>query len=159
MSDAADTTDGSESAKSERERIRERKLRELQEELERDGEIGGDPDEQSGAESVATPDEPIDVAGPEEFQRVVDEHDVVLVDCYADWCGPCQMMEPTIEALASDTDAAVAKVDVDANQAIAQQLGARSIPTLLVYAGGEAVDRFTGAQDRATLESAIERAA
>ncbi|WP_435094595.1 thioredoxin domain-containing protein [Halorubrum sp. N11] len=160
MSDTADATDGSESTKSERERIRERKLRELQEELERDGEIGGgDPDEQSGEESVATPDEPIDIAGPEEFQRVVDEHDVVLVDCYADWCGPCQMMEPTIEALASETGAAVAKVDVDANQGIAQQLGARSIPTLLVYAGGEPVDRFTGAQDRATLESAIERAA
>jgi thioredoxin 1 len=69
------------------------------------------------------------------------------------------MMEPTIAALASDADAAVAKVDVDANPEIAQQLGARSIPTLLVYAGGEAVDRFTGAQDRATLESAIERAA
>ncbi|EMA61117.1 thioredoxin family protein [Halorubrum lipolyticum] len=159
MSDAADATDGSESAKSERERIRERKLRELQEELERDGEIGGDPDEQSGEESEATPDEPIEVAGPEEFRRVVDEHDVVLVDCYADWCGPCQMMEPTIEALASDTDAAVAKVDVDANREIAQRLGARSIPTLLVYADSEPVDRFTGAQDRATLASAIERAA
>ena len=147
MSDTADATDGTDSATSERERIRERKLRELREELEREGEIGGEPDE------------PIEVGGPEEFRRVVDEHDVVLVDCYADWCGPCQMMEPTIEALASDTDAAVAKVDVDANQGIAQQLGARSIPTLLLYVDGEAADRFTGAQDRATLESAIERAA
>ncbi|ACM55844.1 thioredoxin [Halorubrum lacusprofundi] len=159
MSDTADATDGGESTKSERERIRERKLRELQEELEREGEIGGEPAEKLGEESTATPDEPIDVAGPEEFRRVVDEHDVVVVDCYADWCGPCQMMEPTIEAIASDTDAAVAKVDVDANPEIAQQLGARSIPTLLVYADGEAVDRFTGAQDRTTLESAIERAA
>jgi len=160
MSDTADATDGDESTKSERERIRERKLRELQEELEREGEIGGgEPAEKPGEESTATPNEPIDVTGPEAFRRVVDEHDVVLVDCYADWCGPCQMMEPTIEAVASDTDAAVVKVDVDANPGIAQQLGARSIPTLLVYADGEAVDRFTGAQDRTTLESAIERAA
>lgn len=119
MSDTADATDGGESTKSERERIRERKLRELQEELEREGEIGGEPAEKLGEESTATPDEPIDVAGPEEFRRVVDEHDVVVVDCYADWCGPCQMMEPTIEAIASDTDAAVAKVDVDANPEIA----------------------------------------
>jgi len=65
------------------------------------------------------------------------------------------MMEPTIEALAAESDAAIAKVDVDANQAVAQQLGARSIPTLVLFAGGEAVDRFVGAQDRATLESAI----
>jgi len=58
------------------------------------------------------------------------------------------MMEPTIEAIASDTDAAVAKVDVDANPEIAQQLGARSIPTLLVYAddGG----RSTGLRARRT---------
>jgi thioredoxin 1 len=95
------------------------------------------------------------VNGTDELRRAVDEHDVVLVDCYADWCGPCQMMEPAIEALAAETDAAVAKVDVDANQAVAQQLGARSIPTLVLYADGEAVDRFVGAQDRATLESAI----
>ncbi|WP_144924788.1 thioredoxin [Halorubrum salsamenti] len=160
MSDTADATDGTDSAKSERERIRERKLRELRDELEREGEIGGGPAETADDDRASTtPAEPIEVGGPEEFRRVVDEHDVVLVDCYADWCGPCQMMEPTIEALASDADAAVAKVDVDANPEIAQQLGARSIPTLLVYAGGEAVDRFTGAQDRATLESAIERAA
>ncbi|AZQ13537.1 co-chaperone YbbN [Halorubrum sp. PV6] len=159
MSDSADAADGGDAGKSERERIRERKLRALREELERDGEIGSDSSDGDGGTPAATPSEPIEVDGPEAFRRVVDEHDVVLVDCYADWCGPCQMMEPTIEALASDTDAAVAKVDVDANPGIAQQLGARSIPTLLVYAGGEAVDRFMGAQDRATLESAIERAA
>ena len=160
MSDSADAADGGDAGKSERERIRERKLRALREELERDGEIGGGDASDAPAETpAATPSEPIEVDGPEAFRRVVDEHDVVVVDCYADWCGPCQMMEPTIEALASDTDAAVAKVDVDANPGIAQQLGARSIPTLLVYADGEAVDRFTGAQDRATLESAIERAA
>lgn len=160
MSDTADATDGSDSAKSERERIRERKLRELREDAEREGEVGGsEPDAATGEARTTTPDEPIEIGGPEEFRRVVGEHDVVLIDCYADWCGPCQMMEPTIETLASDTDAAVAKVDVDANPSIAQQLGARSIPTLLVYADGEAVDRFTGAQDRATLESAIEGAA
>ncbi len=172
MSDSADSTNGSgsdESSRSERERIRERKRRELREELGGDDETStdgtaGDGTDGTGTDgteadetgSDPTPAEPIEVESPAAFQRVVTDHDVVLVDCYADWCGPCQMMEPTIEALASDTDAVVAKVDVDANPEIAQQLGARSIPTLLLYADGEPVDRFVGAQDRATLEAAIE---
>ncbi|WP_096393967.1 thioredoxin [Halorubrum trapanicum] len=158
MSDAADANDSAgDDAKTERERIRERKRRELEARLGDgeavDGSAGTDAGDDGGA---ATPSEPIHVNGTEELQRTIDDHDVVLVDCYADWCGPCQVMEPTIEALAAETDAAVAKVDVDANQAVAQQLGARSIPTLVLYADGEAVDRFVGAQDRATLESAID---
>jgi thioredoxin 1 len=157
MSDAADADEPTgDDAKTERERIRERKRRELEARLGDgeavDGSAGPDAGDDRGA---ATPSEPIHVNGTDELRRAVDEHDVVLVDCYADWCGPCQMMEPAIEALAAETDAAVAKVDVDANQAVAQQLGARSIPTLVLYADGEAVDRFVGAQDRATLESAI----
>lgn len=81
----------------------------------------------------------------------------MLVDCYADWCGPCRMLEPTIEALAAETGAAVAKVDVDAHQRLAQQLGARSVPTLVLYADGEPVERLLGAQDRATLDGLIDR--
>ena len=157
MSDAADANEPTDDEpKTERERIRERKRRELESRLD-EGEsladaAGTETVDESGA---STPNEPIHVNGPDEFRRAVDDHDVVLVDCYADWCGPCQMMEPTVEALAAETDAAIAKVDVDANQAVAQQLGARSIPTLVLYADGEAVDRFVGAQDRATLESVI----
>jgi len=150
MSDSADAGDG-DGELSERERIRERKLRELRERRSDD-----DIDEEPEAE---TPNHPIDIDGPAALQRTVDEYDVVLVDCYADWCGPCQMMEPTIEALARESDAAVAKVDVDANPQIAQQVGARSIPTLLVFANGEPTERLVGAQDRASLESAIDAAA
>jgi len=164
MSDSAESTGGTGSGgeQTERERIRERKLAELRERLDEGGSIGGDEaggrdgsDRADGDDAAATPAEPVEIDSPDAFQRVVSEHGVVLVDCYADWCGPCQMMEPTIAAIASETDAAVAKVDVDANQGLAQRLGARSIPTLLLYAGGEQVDRFVGAQDRATLESAI----
>ncbi|ELY54409.1 thioredoxin [Natronococcus amylolyticus DSM 10524] len=139
----------SDTADDERAQIRERKKRELQRRLEN----GGDPSE-DGAE---TPAEPIAIEGQGHLQDVVDSHDVVLVDCYADWCGPCKMLEPTIESLAAETDAAVAKVDVDAHQRLAQQLGARSIPTLVLYVDGEPVERLLGAQDRATLESLIER--
>ncbi|MFC7154882.1 thioredoxin [Halomarina halobia] len=103
------------------------------------------------------PDEPIHVNGAEEFDEVVAGHDVVLVDFYADWCGPCKMLEPTIETLAADSPATVAKVDIDANQAIAQSHGIRGVPTLQLYAGGRQVEQFVGVQDEATLRSAIEQ--
>ena len=147
----------SDAAERERERIREWKREELRERLADDGAVSGKAGN-SGSGSTddgSTPDEPVEIGGTEEFQRVVSEHEVVLIDCYADWCGPCQMMEPTVEALANETDAAVAKVDVDAHPGLAQQLGARGVPTFLVYANGEAVDRFVGAQDCGTLESAM----
>ncbi|MDG5819798.1 thioredoxin [Natronococcus sp. A-GB7] len=139
----------SDTADDERARIRERKKRELQRRLE----DGVDPSE----DGTETPTEPIAIEGQSHLQAVVDDHEVVLVDCYADWCGPCKMLEPTIESLAAETDAAVAKVDVDAHQRLARQLGARSVPTLVLYADGEPVERLLGAQDRATLESLIER--
>ncbi|RAW44782.1 thiol reductase thioredoxin [Halorubrum sp. 48-1-W] len=154
----------SESERSERERIRERKRRELLERIESeanggsdvDGAVGSDVDGAGGSDGGSeTPAEPVEVESVEEFQQLVGQHDVVLVDCYADWCGPCQLMEPTVESLAVETDAVVAKVDVDGLPALAQQLGARGVPTFLVYANGEPVERFVGAQDRTTLESAI----
>ncbi|QCS44523.1 co-chaperone YbbN [Natrinema versiforme] len=141
----------SDSANDERQRIREQKKRELQERLENGGGLGA-----ADRESTA-PDEPIAITGQGHLDEVVGEHDVVLVDCYADWCGPCQMMEPTIEALAAETDAAVAKVDVDAHQQIAQQLGTRGVPTLVLYADGQPVERMVGVQDRGTLEGLIEQ--
>ncbi len=135
----------------ERERIREQKKQELQQRLENDGELG-----ENAATTAQAPSEPIAIDGQAHLDDVVSEHDVVLVDCYADWCGPCQMLKPTIEALAAETDAAVAKVDVDAHQRLAQQLGARGVPTLVLYADGEPVERMVGVQDQGTLEGLIE---
>ncbi|MDQ2052862.1 thioredoxin [Natronolimnohabitans sp. A-GB9] len=137
----------------ERQRIREQKKQELQERLE-NGDVPGSDD---GTNAESTPSEPIAIEGQDHLESVVDSHSVVLVDCYADWCGPCQMLEPTIEALAAETDAAVAKVDVDRHQRLAQQLGARGVPTLVLYADGEPVERMVGAQNRATLENLIEQ--
>ena len=162
MSDADNPDASDEAARDERERIRERKRRQLRERIEggdaRADTVGSDADgDDAGANE--SPTEPVDVSGPDALQTLVDEHDVVLIDCYADWCGPCQMMEPTVEALARETDAVVTKVDVDANQGLAQQLGARGVPTFVLYADGQPVDRFVGAQDRTTLEGAITSAA
>ncbi|MFC4541327.1 thioredoxin [Halosolutus amylolyticus] len=143
----------SDSMDDERQRIREQKKRELRDRIE-NGAGTGDSGAVEGAES---PDEPISIRGSDHLDEVVSEHDVVLVDCYADWCGPCQMLEPTIEALAAETDAAVAKVDVDANQRLAQQLGARGVPTLVLYADGEPVERMVGVQEKASLKGLIEQ--
>mgnify|MGYP000627335178 CR=1 FL=1 len=126
--------------------IREQKRQELLGEDAGDGGDGGD-----------APDEPIHVESVEEFSTVTTDHDVVLVDFYADWCGPCKMLEPTVAAIAADTDAAVAKVDIDAQQGLAAQYGVRSVPTLLLFADGEQVEQVVGAQNESNLRSLVER--
>ncbi len=131
----------------ERERIRQKKKEEL---------LQGD---QTNTNGQKPPSEPIEIADESQLNDVVQTYDVVLVDCYADWCGPCKMMDPVVKQLASTTDAAIAKLDVDANQALAGKLGARSIPTFIIYANGEPVQRMVGAQDKTALQSAIQTAA
>jgi len=106
------------------------------------------------AESVPT--EPIALDDAAAFDDHVADYDVVLVDFYADWCGPCQMMEPAVEAVADETGAAVLKVDVDRFQALASEYGVQGIPTLLVFAGGELANRMVGAQTEDTLRTAVE---
>ncbi|WP_144797247.1 thioredoxin [Halorubrum depositum] len=103
-----------------------------------------------------SPSEPVPVDGKAELNETVSERDVVLVDFYADWCGPCQMLEPVVESIAAETDATVAKVDVDANQALAAEYGVRGVPTLLLFADGEPAERLVGMQDEARLRSVIE---
>lgn len=103
-----------------------------------------------------SPSEPISVRGSAELTRTVSEHDVVLVDFYADWCGPCQMLEPVVETIASETGAAVAKVDIDANQQLATEYGVRGVPTLVLFSDGEPAERLVGMQDETQLRAAIE---
>jgi thioredoxin 2 len=81
----------------------------------------------------------------------------VLLDCWADWCGPCHMLAPTIDALARDYAGRVlvAKLDVDANPATAGRFDVRSIPTLLVFQDGRLVDRLVGVQPRAALDAKL----
>ena len=100
--------------------------------------------------------EPIHVTSKEHLDELVDEHDVVLVDFYADWCGPCKMLEPTVEEIAAETDAAVLKVDIDELQDLARDAGVRSDPTLQFYAGGEEAKRLIGVQDKDDLLDVID---
>lgn len=92
------------------------------------------------------------------FQKEVLESDVpVLVDFYADWCGPCKMIAPSVEQLATEYEgkAKVLKLDVDANGQTAQNYRVMSIPTLLVFKGGKVVDTIVGAVPKATLAGKI----
>ena len=105
---------------------------------------------------TTTTNEPLQIDGADQLDNVVSKYDVVLTDYYADWCGPCQMLEPIVETLAAETDAAVAKVDVDANQPLAQSYGVRGVPTLILFAGGEQVEEVVGVKGEDDLRALIE---
>lgn len=107
--------------------------------------------------SAGTPTEPIHIDSKTNLDAVVGDHDVVLADFYADWCGPCKMLDPIVENIAAQTDAAVAKVDVDANQQLAVAYGVRGVPTLVLFADGEQAEEVVGVQDESRLRSLIER--
>jgi thioredoxin 1 len=106
--------------------------------------------------SVEAPTEPVHIDSQAALNDVVGSNGVVMADFYADWCGPCQMLEPIVESLASETDAAVAKVDVDANQQLAAAFGVRGVPTLVLFANGEQVEEIVGMQSEDQLRSLIE---
>ena len=97
----------------------------------------------------------------ETFQRTISESEVpVLVDFYADWCGPCKMMAPFVDEIAAAYigRALVAKVDTDRSPATAQGFQIRGIPTTMVFKGGKPVANKTGAMPRGPLEDLLKSA-
>jgi thioredoxin 1 len=107
------------------------------------------------ASNPDSPSEPLHVDGETDFNKAIEQYDVVLADFYADWCGPCKMLAPTVEALAAETEAAVVKIDVDENQPLAQQFGVQGVPTLVLFADGQQVEQLVGVQDKDTLAGKI----
>lgn len=79
----------------------------------------------------------------QEFNNLVND-DFVLVDFYANWCGPCKMLSPVLEELENSRGVKVVKVDVDKNEEVARTYGVMSIPTLIMFKNGELVDKKVG---------------
>ena len=94
----------------------------------------------------------------EAFEKeVINSDKPVLVDFYADWCGPCRMLGPVLEQLAADRpDVTVAKVDVDENMSLAAAYGVESIPMLLVFKNGQLVNKSIGFVSQPEIEKLLQ---
>jgi thioredoxin 1 len=128
--------------------IRDRKLRELEKSL-------VTPARGGSSRGLAT-NKPTEVTD-ETFANTVQSQGLVVVDCWAPWCGPCRMISPIVEELALDYAGRIifGKLNVDENPKIAAQYSIMSIPTLLVFKSGKLVDRIIGAMPRTMLEQRI----
>jgi len=127
------------------ERIKLRKLKEL---MRRSGE----------KEAQGFPDKPIE-ANEENFDELIRRYGLVVVDFWAEWCGPCWMIAPIIEKLAKEYSGKVVflKLNVDRNRRLAARFGIMSIPTLIIFKDGKPVDMIVGAYPKPLLEARIKK--
>lgn len=90
---------------------------------------------------------------------VINSDKPVIVDFWAEWCGPCRLVGPLVEEIGQEFEgrALVGKVDVDSNPGIASRFGIRNIPTILYFKGGEIADKQVGAVPKSNLVSKLEK--
>lgn len=102
---------------------------------------------------------PVTVSDKTFDQEVLKASTPVVVDFWAPWCGPCKMIAPVLEELATEKDGQVkiAKLDIDENPDLAQKFGVMSIPTLLVFKDGQEVNRIVGYRNKTQLVQQIEK--
>lgn len=93
------------------------------------------------------------------FENIISENELVLVDVYTSWCGPCKAMSPIIDELSSyfENKAIISKIDADSNTDTAIKLNVRSVPTIILFKGGVEVERQVGAKSKNELIKLIEK--
>ncbi len=132
----------------EMERIRERKMREMEEKVKAMKEVG-----EKGGEVI---DHPLTITDGT-FVEAVKKYPLLVVDCWAPWCGPCKMIAPVLEEMAKEYAGKVVfgKLNVDENPRIATEYAIMAIPTLFIFKNGEPVDVIQGALPKPYLEARI----
>ena len=104
------------------------------------------------------PDSPIEVSDAT-FDSFLSKYPLVLVDCWAPWCGPCRLVAPVIEGLAKEYSGKVAfgKLNTDENPEVSTRFDIMAIPTLLVFKNGKQVDQIVGAVPKARIEETLKK--
>lgn len=121
----------------------------------------GEPLDVFSAQQQPGSDKPLEVTD-ETFQRdVLGARELVLLDCWAPWCGPCRMVGPIMEQLAAESNGRyrIGKLNVDENPRTASQFQIQSIPTMLIFKDGKLIDRIIGAQPKQAIAERLARAA
>lgn len=130
------------------ERLKERKMREMEEDMKAM--------KAGGTEGEGMIDSPL-IMDDASFVETVKKYPLIIVDCWASWCGPCKMVAPVIDELAKEYAGKVVfgKLNVDENPKVASEFGIMAIPTLFIFKNGEPVDVIQGAMPKPYFEAKL----
>ena len=87
------------------------------------------------------------------FEQVIKSKPVVMIDFFANWCGPCKMLSPILEQIVTggEVDVTIAKLDIDESLEIAKQFGVMSVPTMIIFKNGDEVERLVGLKQKSQI--------